>query len=67
MKLLKIVLIIALLCVPLVSYGTGSISSGETCITFEAEEPNSLNEWFYNLSLSEKIELYNYWKEVSHD
>lgn len=35
MKLLKIVLIIVLLCVPLISYGTGSITSGDKTIDLE--------------------------------
>ena len=69
MKLLKIVLIIALLIVmcSASSLGIGTITSGDNKVTFEKAEPNSLNEWFYNLSLSEKIELYNYWKEVDHE
>jgi len=69
MKLLKIVLIIALLVVisSASSLGTGTITSGDNKVTFEETEPNSLNEWFYDLKLSEKIELYNYWKEVNHE
>jgi len=69
MKFLKIILIVTLLlilCVPL-TYGDGTITSGETYITFKQEEPNTLNEWFYDLDLSEKIEIYNYWKEANHD
>lgn len=64
MKFLKIILIIVLLCVPLVSYGTGTIESGEKTIYIcpPPEEPTSLNEWFYDLKLSEKIEIYNYYK-----
>ena len=30
----------------------------------ESEEPTTLNEWFYSLELSEKIEIYNNFKEV---
>ena len=69
MKLLKIVLIIALLIVisSVSSLGIGTITSGDNKVTFEKTEPNSLNEWFCDLSLSEKIELYNYWKEVDHE
>jgi len=51
MKFLKIILIVTLLlilCVPL-TYGDGTITSGETYITFKQEEPNTLNEWFYDL------------------
>ena len=62
MKFLKIVLIIVLLCVPLVSYGTGSMSSGDKVVYFEEEEPATLNEWFYGLSLREKIDVYTYWQ-----
>ena len=32
----------------------------------EAEEPNSLNEWFCDLSLSEKIEIYIYWNKTGY-
>lgn len=63
MKFLKIILIIVLLLVmcSVISLGTGSITSGDSYIVFE-EEPATLNEWFYKLSLSEKIELYNYYE-----
>ena len=67
MKFLKIVLIIVLLCVPLVSYGTGSMSSGDKVVYFEKAEPSTLNEWFCGLSLSEKIEIYNNYKGVNHE
>ena len=63
MKFLKILLIVVLLLTPLISYGTGSITSGDKTVYFEEEEPATLNEWFYGLSLNEKIEIYNYWKE----
>ena len=69
MKLLKIVLIVILLIVmcSAISLGTGTITSGtitsgDKVITLEKAEPNSLNEWFYNLKLSEKIEIYNNYK-----
>jgi hypothetical protein len=63
MKYIKIILILALLLIPVYSYSTGTITSGDIVVTFEQAEPNSLNEWFYNLSLSEKIDIYNYWSE----
>ena len=43
---------------PLYSYGTGHIQSGDNVYIFEPAEPTTLNEWFYNLKLSEKIEIY---------
>ena len=63
MKFLKILLIIVLLSVPIISYGTGTITSNDKTFYFEEEEPNSLNEWFYNLSLREKIDVYTYWSQ----
>lgn len=63
MKFLKILLIIVLLFVPLISYGTGTIESGDKTIYFERyEEYNTLDEWFINLSLREKIDVYAYWQ-----
>ena len=66
MKFLKIILIIVLFSVSFISYGTGSITSGDKTVYFE-KEPTTLNEWFYGLSLSEKIEIYNYYKGVNHE
>lgn len=65
MKYLKIILIIVLLLVlcSVSSLGTGIIESGDKTICFEPEEPNTLNEWFYDLTLSEKIKIYNEWNE----
>ena len=63
MKFLKILLIIVLLSVPIISYGTGTITSNDKTFYFEEEEPNSLNEWFRNLSLREKIDVYTYWSQ----
>ena len=63
MKFLKILLIIVLLCVPLVSYGTGTIESGDkTVYLCPPPEYDTLNEWFTNLSLREKIDVYTYWQ-----
>ena len=62
MKLIKILLIIVLLCMPLISYGTGHITSGDKIVYFEPEEPRTLDEWFYGLSLREKIDVYTYWQ-----
>lgn len=65
MKLLKILLIIVSLLVICfaISYGDGIIVSGDNCITFETyEEYKTLNEWFYQLSLREKIDVYTYWQ-----
>ena len=65
MKFLKIILIIVLLVMcSISSLGIGTITSGDNMITFEPEEPGTLNEWFYGLKLSEKIEIYNDYKEV---
>ena len=98
MKLLKIVLIIALLIVisSASSLGIGTITSGDKIVDMtdikemygsssstdipisigidphwayireEAEEPNSLNEWFKNLSVTEKMKLYTYWHGLNH-
>ena len=63
MKFLKILLIIVLLSVSFISYGTGSITSVDKTFYFEKyEEYNTLDEWFYNLSLREKIDVYIYWQ-----
>lgn len=61
MKILKIILIIVLLVVMCsISFGTGSITSGDkTIYLYPVEEYKTLDEWFYNLKLSEKIEIYN--------
>ena len=67
MKYLKILLIIVLLSITFVSYGTGSITSNDETVCFKEPEPTTLNDWFYNLSLSKKIEIYNSWKEVDHE
>ena len=69
MKFLKIILIIVLLTVPLISYGTGTITSGDNAVYLcsEPEEPTTLDEWFCNLSLSEKIEIYINYKGANHD
>ena len=61
MKYLKILLIIVLLSVPVISYGTGTITIGDEVVYFEPEEPTSLNEWFANLSIREKVDVYVYW------
>lgn len=64
MKFLKIILIIVLLSVPLISFGTGTITSGDNMIGFEVyEEYNTLNEWFASLTLREKIDVYTYWQQ----
>ena len=64
MKFLKILLIIVLLCVPVISYSTGTIESGDKTVYFERyEEYNTLDEWFTNLSLREKIDVYTYWSQ----
>jgi hypothetical protein len=65
MKYLKIILIIVFLTVMLssISSGTGSMTSDDKTVYFEEEEPSSLNEWFYDLTLSEKIKLYNHWQK----
>lgn len=65
MKFLKIILIIVLLLVMCsISFGTGTLESADKTIYLcpPPEEPTSLNEWFYNLKLSEKIEIYNNFK-----
>ena len=63
MKFLKILLIIALLSVSLISYGEGTITSGDKIVQFERyDEYNTLNEWFASLTLREKIDVYNYWQ-----
>jgi len=69
MKLLKILLIIALLLVPIISYGTGTIESGDRMVYLcpEPEEPTTLDEWFCNLSLNDKIEIYVNYKGVNHE
>ena len=67
MKFLKIILIIVLLCVTTIAYGSGTITSGDNKVTFEKAEPSTLNEWFCGLNLSEKIEIYNNYKGVNHE
>lgn len=62
MKFLKILLIIVLLSVPVISYSTGNITSGDKTVYFEPGEPTTLNEWFVNLSLREKIDVYTIWQ-----
>jgi hypothetical protein len=63
MKFLKIILVIVLLSIPLISYGTGTITSGDNVVFFERhEEYNTLDEWFTRLSLREKIDVYMYWQ-----
>ncbi|MCK4322710.1 hypothetical protein KAX08_09360 [candidate division WOR-3 bacterium] len=66
MKFLKILLIIVLLLVMCsgISLGTGTIESGDKTVYFERyEEYNTLDEWFWNLSLREKIDVYTYWSQ----
>ena len=64
MKFLKILLIIVLLSISFISYGTGTIESGDKVIYLcpPPEEYNTLNEWFYGLTLREKIDVYTYWQ-----
>ena len=62
MKFLKILLIIVLLTVPLISYGTGTIESGDKVYLCPPPEYNTLDEWFCNLPLREKIDVYTYWQ-----
>jgi len=64
MKFLKILLIIVLLSMSVIAYGSGSITSGEKTVYLcpPPEEPNTLNEWFYKLTLREKIDVYTYWQ-----
>ena len=64
MKFLEILLIIVLLSVSFVSYGTGSIVSSDKVVYMcpPPEEYNTLDEWFANLSLREKIDVYTYWQ-----
>ena len=66
MKFLKILLIIVLLLVMCsgISLGIGTIESGDKTVCFERyEEYNTLDEWFWNLSLREKIDVYTYWSQ----
>ena len=66
MKFLKILLIIVLLLVMCsgISLGIGTIESGDKIVYFERyEEYNTLDEWFINLSLREKIDVYTYWTQ----
>lgn len=64
MKFLKILLIIVLLSISFISYGTGTIESGAKTIYLcpPPEEFNTLDEWFASLSLREKIDVYTYWQ-----
>ena len=62
MKFLKILLIIVLLLVPVISYSTGTITSGDNIVQFKLGQPSTLNEWFYGLNLREKIDVYTCWQ-----
>jgi len=65
MKILKILLIFVLLVVMCsISFGTGTITSGDKIIYLspEPEEQSILNEWFKNLPITEQMELYAYWQ-----
>jgi len=84
MKLLKIecdittiILIIALLvllCIPLVSLGRGTITSGDKTVDMadikemyeDKEEKSILNDWFKNLPVTEKMKLHTYWHGLNH-
>lgn len=66
MKYLKIILIIVFLSITFfaISYGDGTITSDDKVIDFEEYKIyNTLDEWFTQLSLQEKIDVYNYWTE----
>ena len=65
MKYLKIILTMALVLVMCsgISLGIGTIESSEKTVYIcpEPEEPTSLDEWFVNLSIREKVDVYVYW------
>jgi hypothetical protein len=71
MRLVKILLIVVLLSLPIVSYGTGELSSAGTVIHFPEkeelkpyyEEPTTLDGWFRGLTLIQKVEIYTWWEE----
>lgn len=81
MKILKIVLIIVLLVVMCsISFGTGSITYGDKTIDmadikemYSSTETSSvntgsmLNEWFKGLEVTEKMKLYTYWHGLNHN
>ena len=64
MKFLKILLIIVLLSISFISYGTSTIESGDKVIYLcpPPEEFNTLDEWFHKLPLIQKVEIYTYWQ-----
>ena len=67
MKFLKIILIIVLLSMPLISLGSGTITSGDKTIYLsEPEEKSILNDWFKNLPVTEKMKLHTYWHGLNH-
>lgn len=50
------------------SYGQiGKTKSNITWIEEVPEEPDTLLEWFKDLTLDEKIKIYNWWKDKEDD
>ena len=69
MKFLKILLIIVLLSISFISYGTGTIESGDKTVYLcpKPEEKSILNGWFKNLPVIEKMRLYTYWHGLNKE